>query len=243
MQPLATVPGGPCLKEYRILPNKREILTRDSVGNVALWSVLFVSGWGLNGRGQSGCVPTSGCVIAMCGHGQSRCVVVMSGCSQSGCDIAMSGCGQSGCVVVMSGCGQSGCVVAMNGCGQSGCVPSSAQAKKLRDLGEVDLQEEVERRGEELYTPNWFSVELKTGVGVKKREEMSGEGREEMGGEGREEMGGEGREEMGGEGREEMGGEGREEMGGEGREEMGGEGREEMGGEGREEMGGGKVDW
>ena len=31
------------------------------------------------------------------------------------------------------------------------------------DLGKVDLQEEVERRAEELYTPNWFSVELKTG--------------------------------------------------------------------------------
>ena len=29
----------------------------------------------------------------------------------------------------------------------------------------MDLQEEVERRAEELYTPNWFSVELKTGVG------------------------------------------------------------------------------
>ena len=33
------------------------------------------------------------------------------------------------------------------------------------DLGKVDLQEEMERRAEELYTPNWFSVELKTGVG------------------------------------------------------------------------------
>ena len=43
------------------------------------------------------------------------------------------------------------------------------------DLGKVDLQEEMERRAEELYTPNWFSVELKTGLG-------GGEGR---GGEGR----------------------------------------------------------
>ena len=33
------------------------------------------------------------------------------------------------------------------------------------ELGKVDLQEEMERRAEELYTPNWFSVELKTGVG------------------------------------------------------------------------------
>ena len=32
VQPLATIPGGSCLKEYRILPNEREILTRDSVG-------------------------------------------------------------------------------------------------------------------------------------------------------------------------------------------------------------------
>ena len=46
------------------------------------------------------------------------------------------------------------------------------------DLGKVDLQEEMERRAEELYTPNWFSVELKTGVG-------GGEGRRgEGGGEG-----------------------------------------------------------
>ena len=52
MQPLATIPGGSCLKEYRILPNKREILTRDSAGNVALWSVLFVSGRGLSGSGS-----------------------------------------------------------------------------------------------------------------------------------------------------------------------------------------------
>ena len=37
----------------------------------------------------------------------------------------------------------------------------------------------MERRAEELYTPNWFSVELKTGVGG----ERGGEGCEE--GEGR----------------------------------------------------------
>ena len=40
------------------------------------------------------------------------------------------------------------------------------------DLGKVDLQEEMERRAEELYTPNWFSVELKTGVGGGRGEEM-----------------------------------------------------------------------
>ena len=48
VQPLTTIPGGSCLKEYRILPNKREILTRDSAGNVALWSVLFVSEVGVS---------------------------------------------------------------------------------------------------------------------------------------------------------------------------------------------------
>ena len=52
VQPLATIPGGSCLKEYKILPNKREILTRESAGNMALWSVLFVSGRGLSGSGS-----------------------------------------------------------------------------------------------------------------------------------------------------------------------------------------------
>ena len=47
------------------------------------------------------------------------------------------------------------------------------------DLGKVDLQEEVERRAEELYTPNWFSVELKTGVGGEGGEGRGGEGRAE----------------------------------------------------------------
>ena len=48
------------------------------------------------------------------------------------------------------------------------------------DLGKVDLQEEMERRAEELYTPNWFSVELKTGVGggtEGERERRGGRGR------------------------------------------------------------------
>ena len=42
------------------------------------------------------------------------------------------------------------------------------------DLSKVDLQEEMERRAEELYTPNWFSVELKTGVGGGRGEERRG---------------------------------------------------------------------
>ena len=47
MKPVLTIPGGECLREYRILSNKREILTRDSEGNVALWNVLLVGGWSL----------------------------------------------------------------------------------------------------------------------------------------------------------------------------------------------------
>ena len=42
------------------------------------------------------------------------------------------------------------------------------------DLSKVDLQEEMERRAEELYTPNWFSVELKTGVGGGRGGEVRG---------------------------------------------------------------------
>ena len=59
------------------------------------------------------------------------------------------------------------------------------------DLGKVDLQEEMERRAEELYTPNWFSVELKTGVGGGRGEERGGGGvggggeKERRGGRGR----------------------------------------------------------
>ena len=38
------------------------------------------------------------------------------------------------------------------------------QAVKEADFGEVDIDEEVEKRKCTLYTPNWFSVEVKTGV-------------------------------------------------------------------------------
>jgi len=54
------------------------------------------------------------------------------------------------------------------------------------ELGKVDLQEEMERRAEELYTPNWFSVELKTGVGGERGVVGGGEERSGWeGGEGR----------------------------------------------------------
>ena len=69
VQPLATIPGGSCLKEYRILLNKREILTRDSAGNVALWSVLFVSGCGV--------LVEVGVSLMLCGcGGKGRCMHV-----------------------------------------------------------------------------------------------------------------------------------------------------------------------
>lgn len=42
------------------------------------------------------------------------------------------------------------------------CVP--LQACKEEDLGEVDLEKEEVARREKLYIPNWFSVEIKTGV-------------------------------------------------------------------------------
>jgi WD repeat-containing protein 48 len=78
LKPIVTIPGGQCLREYRILSNKREILTRDSQGNVALWNVLL--------------------------------------------------------------------------------------GEKMEDLGQVDLDEEAQNRAEQIHVPNWFSVELKTGM-------------------------------------------------------------------------------
>ena len=74
------------------------------------------------------------------------------------------------------------CVRVVQWVWSGGCVLLSAQAKKLMDLGKVDLQEEMERRGEELYTPNWFSVELKTGVGREGGEGRGEGGRRGMGG-------------------------------------------------------------
>ena len=44
-------------------------------------------------------------------------------------------------------------------------LPLPPQAVKEEDLGEADLDEEVKKRAPKLYIPNWFSVEVKTGVG------------------------------------------------------------------------------
>ena len=34
----------------------------------------------------------------------------------------------------------------------------------MEELGQVDLDEEADRRRDKFYIPNWFSVEIKTGV-------------------------------------------------------------------------------
>ena len=39
-----------------------------------------------------------------------------------------------------------------------------SQAVKASDLGQVDLEKEMEKRKERLHVPNWFSVDVKTGV-------------------------------------------------------------------------------
>lgn len=38
------------------------------------------------------------------------------------------------------------------------------QACKVEDLGKVEFDEEVKKRFKMVYVPNWFSVDLKTGV-------------------------------------------------------------------------------
>uniref|UniRef100_A0AAG5D7G6 WD repeat-containing protein 48 homolog n=1 Tax=Anopheles atroparvus TaxID=41427 RepID=A0AAG5D7G6_ANOAO len=38
------------------------------------------------------------------------------------------------------------------------------KVKKVEDLGKVDFEEEVKRRSQRIYVPNWFTVDLKTGM-------------------------------------------------------------------------------
>lgn len=38
------------------------------------------------------------------------------------------------------------------------------KAKKIEDLGSVNFQEEIKKRFKMVYVPNWFNVDLKTGV-------------------------------------------------------------------------------
>lgn len=41
------------------------------------------------------------------------------------------------------------------------------QACKGEDLGKVEFDEEIKKRFKMVYVPNWFSVDLKTGVSAK----------------------------------------------------------------------------
>ncbi|KAL4709572.1 hypothetical protein ACJJTC_007303 [Scirpophaga incertulas] len=77
-QPTCHIPGGPAIKHYTVLNDKRHILTKDTVKNVALYDVL--------------------------------------------------------------------------------------KACKVEDLGEVDYEEEVKKRFKMVFVPNWFNVDLKTGM-------------------------------------------------------------------------------
>lgn len=38
------------------------------------------------------------------------------------------------------------------------------KARKVDDLGKVDFEQEIKKRNKMVYVPNWFSVDLKTGV-------------------------------------------------------------------------------
>lgn len=78
VSPDLTIRGGPSIRHYRILNDKRTVLTKDSESNVAVYDVL--------------------------------------------------------------------------------------KAAKVSDLGQIDLDEEVRRRNKTVYVPNWFNVDLKTGV-------------------------------------------------------------------------------
>lgn len=36
----------------------------------------------------------------------------------------------------------------------------------MEDLGKVDFEEEIKKRFKMVYVPNWFTVDLKTGVSI-----------------------------------------------------------------------------
>ena len=40
------------------------------------------------------------------------------------------------------------------------------QACKVKSIGKVDFEDEIEKRFEKVYVPNWFSVDIKIGVSV-----------------------------------------------------------------------------
>jgi len=43
-------------------------------------------------------------------------------------------------------------------------VRSCVQAEKVEDLVKGDYEEEIKRRSKRIFIPNWFTVDLKTGV-------------------------------------------------------------------------------
>jgi len=42
----------------------------------------------------------------------------------------------------------------------------SVQAAKVEDLKNSDYEEEIKRRSKRIFIPNWFTVDLKTGVNL-----------------------------------------------------------------------------
>uniref|UniRef100_V5GXG2 WD repeat-containing protein n=1 Tax=Anoplophora glabripennis TaxID=217634 RepID=V5GXG2_ANOGL len=47
---------------------------------------------------------------------------------------------------------------------ESVAVYDVLRAKKVEDLGQVNFQDELKRRFKMVYVPNWFNVDLKTGM-------------------------------------------------------------------------------
>ena len=47
----------------------------------------------------------------------------------------------------------------------------------MEDLGCVDFEEEIKKRTKMIYVPNWFTVDLKTGVGIQRHSGCVGEQR------------------------------------------------------------------
>lgn len=43
-------------------------------------------------------------------------------------------------------------------------IYDALSAKKVDDLGEVSLEEEIKKRAQKVFIPNWFTVDLKIGV-------------------------------------------------------------------------------
>lgn len=79
-EPVQKILGGPAIRHYHVLNDKRHVLTKDTEENVALYDVL--------------------------------------------------------------------------------------KACKVEDLGKVDFEQECKKRNKIVYVPNWFNVDLKTGVSI-----------------------------------------------------------------------------